>query len=163
MIWRAERKVSNGEYDGDWVITRIYGEKGEKGDSGSAGGHHEFRYRNYIPSEQYPTPSKPATGSNGTTHGWSESQQPLSEADIKNGSATWMTQCYVNEEGEYGEWTSPIRITGANGLDGEDGTIIEFVYTLKTSVWDNPTPPLTTQVDDWSGTGPDGTVWKDNP
>ena len=162
MIWRAERKVSNGEYDGDWTITRIYGEKGEKGEPGNAGGHHEFRYRNYIPSEQYPTPSKPATGSNGTTDGWSETQQPLSETDIKNGSATWMTQCYVDDEGVYGEWTSPIRITGANGLDGEDGTIIEFVYALKTSVWSNPTPPPTTQVDDWSGTV-DGTVWTDNP
>lgn len=162
MIWRAERKVSNGEYDGDWTITRIYGEKGEKGDPGNAGGHHEFRYRNYIPSEQYPTPSKPATGSNGTTNGWSETQQPLSETDIKNGSATWMTQCYVNDEGVYGEWTSPIRITGANGLDGEDGTIIEFVYALKTTVWSNPTPPPTTQVDDWSGTV-DRTVWTDNP
>lgn len=163
MIWRAERKVSNGEYDGDWTITRIYGEKGEKGDPGNAGGHHEFRYRNYIPSEQYPTPSKPATGSNGTTNGWSETQQPLSETDIKNGSATWMTQCYVNDEGIYGEWTPPIRITGANGLDGEDGTIIEFVYALKTSVWSNPIAPSTTPVDDWSGIGPDGTVWKDNP
>jgi hypothetical protein len=29
MIWRAERKVKNGEYDGNWVITRILGEKGE--------------------------------------------------------------------------------------------------------------------------------------
>lgn len=29
-IWRAERKVSNGVYDGAWTITRI---KGEKGDS----------------------------------------------------------------------------------------------------------------------------------
>ena len=29
MIWRAERKVSNGVYDGEWVITRIYGEKGD--------------------------------------------------------------------------------------------------------------------------------------
>lgn len=163
MIWRAERKVSNGEYSGDWTITRIYGEKGDKGDTGNDGGHHEFRYRNYIPSEQYPTPSKPATGSDGTTGGWSRTQQTLSETDIKNGSATWMTQCYVNDKGEYGEWTSPMRITGANGLDGEDGTIIEFVYTLKTSIWSNPTPPSTTQVDDWSGTGPDGTIWTDNP
>lgn len=32
MIWRAERKVSNGVYDGSWVITRIYGEKGLRGD-----------------------------------------------------------------------------------------------------------------------------------
>lgn len=163
MIWRAERKVSNGEYNGEWTITRIYGEKGDKGDSGNDGGHYEFRYRNYIPSEQYPTPSKPATGSNGTTGDWSETQQTLSETDIKNGSATWMTQCYVNDEGVYGEWTPPIRITGANGLDGEDGTIIEFVYALKTSVWSDPTPPPTTQVDDWSGTTSDGTVWTDNP
>ena len=169
MIWRAERKVSNGEYNGEWTITRIYGEKGEKGDPGNVGGHYEFRYRNYIPSEQYPTPSKPAIGSNGTTDGWSETQQTLSETDIKNGSATWMTQCYVNEEGVYGEWTLPIRITGANGLDGEDGidgkngTVIEFVYALKTSVWSDPTPPPTTQVDDWSGITSDGTVWTDNP
>lgn len=33
MIWRAERKVSNGEYDGSWVITRIYGEKGNPGNN----------------------------------------------------------------------------------------------------------------------------------
>lgn len=29
VIWRAERKVRNGVYDGEWTITRIYGEKGE--------------------------------------------------------------------------------------------------------------------------------------
>lgn len=29
MIWRAERKIKNGVFDGDWVVTRIYGEKGE--------------------------------------------------------------------------------------------------------------------------------------
>jgi len=33
MIWRAERKVKNGQWEagGDWVITRIYGEKGNNG------------------------------------------------------------------------------------------------------------------------------------
>lgn len=161
MIWRAERKVSNGEYDGDWTITRIYGEKGDKGDTGNDGGHHEFRYRNYIPSEQYPTPSKPATGSDGTTNGWSRTQQTLSETDFKNGYATWMTQCYVNDEGEYGEWSSPMRITGANGLDGEDGTIIEFIYT-RNNTGILPDAPPTTQVDDWTGTV-EGVTWTDNP
>lgn len=29
MIWRAERKIKNGDWDGDWVITRIRGEKGD--------------------------------------------------------------------------------------------------------------------------------------
>jgi len=47
MIWRAERKVSNGEYNGDWTITRIFGEKGDKGTTGDTGGHYEFRYINF--------------------------------------------------------------------------------------------------------------------
>lgn len=33
VIWRAERKVKNGAYDGDWIVTRIYGEQGEPGTS----------------------------------------------------------------------------------------------------------------------------------
>jgi hypothetical protein len=44
MIWRAERKVSNGEYSGDWTITRIFGEQGLPGVQGLDGGHYEFRY-----------------------------------------------------------------------------------------------------------------------
>ena len=32
FIWRAERKIKNGAYEGDWVKSRIYGEKGEPGD-----------------------------------------------------------------------------------------------------------------------------------
>ena len=39
MIWRAERKVRNGQYEGSWVITRIYGEKGDPGDSFAYRGH----------------------------------------------------------------------------------------------------------------------------
>jgi hypothetical protein len=35
MIWRAERQISGNTYVGDWVITRIYGEKGDKGDPGA--------------------------------------------------------------------------------------------------------------------------------
>lgn len=34
MIWRAERKVKNGVYQGNWVISRIKGEKGEDGKDG---------------------------------------------------------------------------------------------------------------------------------
>jgi hypothetical protein len=29
MIWRAERKVNNGQYVGEWTVSRILGEKGE--------------------------------------------------------------------------------------------------------------------------------------
>ena len=37
MIWRAERKVNNGKYVGNWTVTRIYGEKGEIGPQGKRG------------------------------------------------------------------------------------------------------------------------------
>jgi hypothetical protein len=47
MRWRAERKVSNGVYDGSWVISCIVGEGGEQGPPGKTGGHHETRYKNH--------------------------------------------------------------------------------------------------------------------
>jgi hypothetical protein len=56
MIWRAERKIANGEYVGDWTISRI---KGEKGDPGDAGGNYEFRYANFKPTDQASAPAKP--------------------------------------------------------------------------------------------------------
>jgi hypothetical protein len=28
MVWRAERKIKNGQYNGEWVITKIVGQKG---------------------------------------------------------------------------------------------------------------------------------------
>jgi hypothetical protein len=73
-----------------------------------------------------------------------------------------MTQCFVNEDGEYGEWTTPMRITGANGKDGEDGDEIEFIYTRSTIVWENPQAPFSPQIDDWTGSY-DGRVWTDHP
>lgn len=148
MVWRAERKVSNGVYNGDWTITRIVGEKGDRGYSGLTGGHYEFRYNNFKPSEQASAPTKPSNGSNGTTEGWTTSQETLTETQIKEGYATWMTQCYQNEASTYGIWTDPIRITGANGYDGADGIDIEFVYTKNNTGATPPTPP-TTVIDDW--------------
>lgn len=163
MIWRAERKVSNGEYDGDWTITRIFGEQGEKGLTGKDGGHYEFRYKNYISTQDYPIPTKPATGSDGTSNGWSREQTALTELEIKSGTFTWMTQCYQDEDGLYGTWTDPIRITGANGIDGEDGTEQEFIYTRNNTGTLPPAPP-TTQVNDWWGTDPiSGIFWTDDP
>lgn len=161
MIWRAERKVSNGEYNGEWTITRIVGEKGARGDSGLTGGHYEFRYNNFKPSEQASAPTKPSNGSNGTTGGWTTFQETLTETQIKEGYATWMTQCYQNENNTYGAWTDPIRITGANGYDGADGNEIEFVYT-RNNTGVTPAAPPTTQQNDWTGTV-NGVTWTDNP
>jgi len=73
-----------------------------------------------------------------------------------------MTQCFVNEDGKYGEWTTPMRISGAQGKNGEDGTQIEFIYTTRTTEWTRPTAPFSPQEDDWHGSYND-IVWTDNP
>lgn len=170
MIWRAERKVANGEYSGEWTITRIFGEKGDRGLQGEAGGHYEFRYINYVSTEEYPVPIKPAEGTDGTSGGWSREQQALTEIEIKEGTFTWMTQCYLDENGVYGIWTDPIRITGANGIDGEDGTEQEFMYT-RNNTGDVPDTPPTTQKNEaalfdefgrWTDPN-SGIVWTDDP
>ena len=47
MIWRAERKISNGVYDGDWTITRIYGETGQSGESA------QFIYKHFETEQDW--------------------------------------------------------------------------------------------------------------
>lgn len=121
-------------------------------------GRYEFRYKNYTPTSQSPTPTKPTTGSDGTSGGWARS---VSSPNTANGEFTFMTQCYANQDNTYGEWTNPIRITGGNGKDGEDGTEIEFIYTQNDSGVAPDAPP-TTQTDDWHGTT-GGVTWYDNP
>ena len=162
MIWRAERKVSNGVYDGPWVISCIIGEGGEQGPPGKTGGHHESRYKNHQITSANPVPIKPATGTDGTQNGWSIEQPSLTGEELLNGVATFMSQCFVNEDGEYGVWTLPMRITGENGKDGEDGDEVEFIYTRRESEWSDPQAPFSPQIDDWHGSYND-IVWTDNP
>lgn len=164
MIWRAERKVSNGEYDGDWTITRILGERGEKGSKGDSGGNYEFRYINFKATEQQQSPIKPASGSDGITGGWQREQQDLTEEEIKNGTFTWMTSCFRTGTGVYGTWTDPLRITGANGINGEDGTEHEYIFH-RNNTGNVPHTPPTIQLDDWYGANPNypTEIWTDNP
>ena len=170
MIWRAERKISNGEYDGDWTITRIYGEQGEQGTKGETGGNYEFRYINFKEAEDQKAPRKPEDGTDGISGGWVREQVALTELEIKEGTFTWMTQCYRDEYGMYGVWSNPIRITGANGIDGEDGTEQEFIFTRNNTGDFPPTPPHTqkneeslfNELGEW--TDPiSGIVWTDDP
>lgn len=61
MIWRAERKVSNGEYDGIWTVSRIYGEKGDQGLRGD--------FTSLFYTWAVSQPSKP-TGNTLSPKGW---------------------------------------------------------------------------------------------
>lgn len=53
--------------------------------------------------------------------------------DYKAGYYIWMTQVFINGNGQYGEYMNPICITGASGKDGsgsagEDGNGVSFIY-----------------------------------
>ena len=121
----------------------------EYGADGIEGGHYEFRYQNAKTK-----PTKPANTSSGLSGGWTNT---ASTPDYANGYFTWMTQCYVSGSGTYGTWSDPIRITGDNGKDGEDGNTIEFIYT-RTQSSSTPATPTTSQEDDYIPRN-----WTDNP
>ena len=60
--------------------------------------------------------------------GWMETTP-----DYRPGHYIWMTQVFINGNGQYGEYMNPICITGASGEDGsgsagEDGSGISFIY-----------------------------------
>jgi len=159
MIWRAERKVANGVYDGSWVITRI------KGETGETGGNYEFRYANATSA-----PKKPDPNTSGIDTTWKTTQSSLSESDIKSGYNTYMTHCFKTSAGMYATWSDPIRITGANGRDGEDGSDIEFIYTTSNSATAPSAPTAsgtgnskTFTDNDWYGVDNNGVTWTDNP
>lgn len=55
--------------------------------------------------------------------------------DYRPGYYIWMTQVFINGNGQYGEYMNPICITGASGKDGsgsagEDGNGVSFIYKL---------------------------------
>ena len=71
-----------------------------------------------------PSPNKPPQDGSG----WM-STPPNSRA----GYYIWMTQVFINGNGQYGEYIKPICITGASGKDGtgsagEDGNGVSFIY-----------------------------------
>lgn len=70
----------------------------------------------------------------------------------------YMSYAYVNvTTGIIGTWSSPVRISGANGETGKDGADIEFIYRRNT-VNSCSTPTNNASVDDYIPTG-----WTDNP
>ena len=50
--------------------------------------------------------------------------------DAEENQLTWMCTGIFNHTGENVYWSSPVRITGKDGKNGEDGTTIEFIYAL---------------------------------
>ena len=100
--------------DYQWVLV--------PGGSGADGGHWAYAYKNWT--EQ---PVEPAAGTTieQLTDGWYTTP---TTPDFENGYATYMSQCFVSgATGQYGTWTTPIRITGENGKAGESTQVYRLI------------------------------------
>ena len=100
--------------DYQWVLV--------PGGSGANGGHWAYAYKNWT--EQ---PVEPAAGTTieQLTDGWYTTP---TTPDFENGYATYMSQCFVSgDTGQYGIWTTPIRITGENGKAGESTQVYRLI------------------------------------
>lgn len=165
MNWMATRSKyvndSGNETWTQWKIILIKGEPGEAGNPGANGDGFRCVYakttglRPTITSQGYPP-----TGS--TTWYKSVSQISLSVGDV-----LWMAEKRCND-GVWGNWGTPVRISGTNGSDGQpgtpgtpgaDGADIEFIYKQSNSLPGvSDTAPTSVDEDD---DVPEG--WSDNP
>lgn len=143
--WTCKRVRTDGVWS-DFSTPALWSNWGEQGLSG---GHYQYRWK--VSS------TKPSTTPDNDSS-WSTN----SEQAIEKGQYVWQIQRFVNPDGTTTEWNNIIRLTGADGKDGEDGNSIEFLYA-RNSTGKIPEKPADNQVDDWTGVGPDGTEWTDNP
>lgn len=145
--WVSVRKKT----DGVWSAFQKPAIWAKWGETGLSGGNYQYRYKISATTPSIPTDQ--------AASGWSEN----SEMVPPEGQYVWQIHRFKNADGSLTAWTGLIRLTGADGKDGEDGNSIEFLYARNNDKDNYPQKPNTNQTTDWTGTGPDGTQWFDNP
>lgn len=145
--WVSVRKKT----DGVWSAFQKPAIWAKWGETGLSGGNYQYRYKISATTPSIPTDS--------AASGWSEN----SEMVPPEGQYVWQIHRFKNADGSLTAWTGLIRLTGADGKDGEDGNSIEFLYARNNDKNNYPQKPNSNQTTDWTGTGPDGTQWFDNP
>lgn len=135
------------------------GEKGDPGKDGQDGTNVSSNLTAFVFKSSETTPSKPVGGSwNSDTNvftpptGWYTTDQNMV-------GTIWMSWAVFQTAGTIqGEWSTPVRITGENGKDGQDGKSIEFIYKVSNRVPNSSDKPSSVNED---GSVPDG--WADHP
>lgn len=135
------------------------GEKGDPGKDGQDGTNISSNLTAFVFKSSETTPSKPVGGSwNSDTNvftpptGWYTTDQNMV-------GTIWMSWAVFQTTGTIqGEWSTPVRITGENGKDGQDGKSIEFIYKVSNRVPNSSDKPSSVNED---GSVPDG--WTDHP
>lgn len=145
--WVSVRKKT----DGVWSAFQKPAIWAKWGETGLSGGNYQYRYKISATTPSIPTDQ--------AASGWSED----SEMVPPEGQYVWQIHRFKNADGSLTAWTGLIRLTGADGKDGEDGNSIEFLYARNNDKDRYPQKPNSNQTTDWTGTGPDGTQWFDNP
>ncbi len=140
-----------------WKIMLIKGEHGEPGSPGSNGDGFRSVYAKTtgatptITSQGYP-PTGNVT--------WKTSVAALT---LNAGDVLWMAEKRCTG-GVWGNWSTPIRISGTNGTPGNpgaDGADIEFIYKRSNSLpGSSDTAPVSVDEDD---AVPTSEGWSDNP
>lgn len=138
--YMATCSLNNGSWS-DWEVVKI---KGESGKDGINGGR-MFMIFTAIPSGV--TPNAPES----TVANWDTNNDTLNPSSFTSstsqlgGYATWTTTTPTLADGELlwmsqaefgyeengkikGAWSTPNRITGKDGINGADGSGIEFIY-----------------------------------
>ncbi len=70
-----------------------------------------------------------------TDAGWADTNIEPEDNEI-----TWMCSGIFETTGANVFWSKPMRITGRDGKQGEDGTTIEFIYVLSENMPEHPDP-----------------------
>lgn len=84
-------------------------------------GYYKSYFKETTSKEQ--APSKPsANRPPEEDSGWVENAP-----NYRDGHYIWMTQVFINGNGQYGEYLNPICLTGS-GTAGEDGSGVSFIY-----------------------------------
>lgn len=145
---------------GKWrVFKGEPGEPGKDGESGKDGYSTSTRFIFKASEEAPATPIggswNPATNQFFPPEGWSA-------IDSEQIGITWMSQktFYADPNTPEDRWSTPIRITGENGRDGEDGTKIEYIYKLSDREPEESDRPTSIDQDDYV---PTGEGWTDDP
>ena len=135
------------------------GEKGDPGKDGQDGTNVSSNLTAFVFKSSETTPSKPVGGSwNSDTNVFTPPTGGYT-TDQNMVGTIWMSWAVFQTTGTIqGEWSTPVRITGENGKDGQDGKSIEFIYKVSNRVPNSSDKPSSVNED---GSVPDG--WTDHP
>lgn len=134
------------------------GDKGDKGEAGEVGEIGASTRTVFAFKHAKEKPTKPTGGSwniesNSIIYpeGWSATD------NLKH--PIWMSNAAFDKNGIVQDWTSPVQITGEDGVNGTDGLSSEFVFKIFAKEQTNLNPPYSDPyVDDYQSDG-----WIDHP